>query len=64
MRSGRKLAKVCKVEIEGKDHAIFTLRYRADFDIHLSEQAFFGHGGDAVTKRQKPLFQTAREVLI
>ena len=31
MRSGRKLAKVCKVEIEGEDHTIFTFRCRTDF---------------------------------
>ena len=57
MRSGRKLAKICKVEVEGEDHAIFTCRCRADFDIYFSEQAFFRHGRNIVTERHKPPFK-------
>ena len=64
MRSGRKLAQVCKVEIEGEDHTIFTFRCRADFDIYLSEQAFFRHRGNVVTERQKRLLQMARKIFV
>ncbi len=53
MRSRRKLSKVCKIEIQSKDHASLGLGCRSQFNIVLSQKPFLKRGGYVVTEPQK-----------